>query len=149
MQYWYNVKLELDLSKVLFVIGLLSFGLYFLAKDWHKVLTKIMIGAFGVCLVLNLHLWTEYYKTVQRQNRLAEYYELETCEKMENRFLTDLKNEKLKYFQFGIGFDLELQKTLKSKYGIESYGMGCMVQSEFDCYNELVNNYLKENTTTE
>lgn len=144
MQYWYNVKLELDISKVLFFIGLISFGLYFLAKDWRKVLTKIMIGAFGICLVLNLHLWTEYCETVQRQKRLAEYYDLETCTKMENRFLTDLKNEELKYFQFGMGFDLELQKTLKSKYGIESYGMGCIVQSEFDCYNELVNNYLKE-----
>ena len=144
MQYWYNVKLELDISKILFLLGIISLVLYFLLKNWRNILTKVMIAAFGICLFLNLYAVSEYYKIVQTQNTLAEYYELETCGEMENRFSTDLKNKELKYFQFGIGTDLELQKTLKSKYGIESYGMGCMVQSEFDCYNELVNNYLKE-----
>ena len=24
------------------------------------------------------------------------------------------------------------------------FGMGCMIQSEMECYNELVNEYLKE-----
>jgi hypothetical protein len=50
--------------------------------------------------------------------------------------LTDLKKGEIKYLQFGITTDLELQKTLKTKYGIECYRMGC--------YNDLVNNYLKE-----
>ena len=67
-----------------------------------------------------------------------------TCGEMENRFATDLKNSEIKYFQFGIATDLELQQTLKTKYGIESSGMGCLIKTEFDCYNELVNNYLKE-----
>ncbi|MFY0631725.1 MAG: hypothetical protein JXR05_15275 [Flavobacteriaceae bacterium] len=63
---------------------------------------------------------------------------------MEKRFATDVKNNEIKYFQYGIGTDLELQQTLKTKYGIESYGMGCLIQAEFNCYNDLVNNYLKE-----
>ncbi len=144
MQYWNNVKLEMDISKILFLLGLTSLGLYFVIKNWRKALTKIMILTFGICLVLNLYAVSEYYKINKIQNTIAEYYELKTCEKMENRFATDLKNNEIKYFQFGIGTDLELQQTLKTKYGIESYGMGCLVTSEFDCYNELVNNYLKE-----
>ena len=72
-----------------------------------------------------------------------EYSELETCEEMEKRFALDLKNGEIKYFQFGIGYDIELEKSLKDKYGIETYGMGCTIQSEKECYNELVNNYLK------
>ena len=144
MQYWYNVRLELNISQVLFAIGLLCFGLYLFVENWQKVLTKIMIGAFGICLIFNLHIWTEYYKSVQRQNRLAEYYELDTCTKMKDRFLIDLENQELKFFQFGIGSDWELHKTLESKYGIEAFGMGCSVQYEFECYNELVKNYLKE-----
>lgn len=144
MQYWYNVKLELDISKILFLLGLISFALYFLLKKWRNTLTKIMIATFGFCFLLNVYAVSEYYKIIQTQNTIAEYHKLKTCGEMENRFSTDLENGELKYFQFGIGTDLELQKTLKTKYGIESYGMGCIVQSEFDCYNKLVNNYLKE-----
>ncbi len=144
MHYWNNVKLELDISKGLFLLGLISFGLYFLAKDWRNGLTKIMIGAFGICLVLNLYALSEYYKISQIQNTIAEYSKIETCDEMEKRFSTDLKKGKIKYFQFGIAVDIELQKTMKTKYGIKCYGMGCIVQSEFDCYNDLVNDYLKE-----
>ena len=144
MQYWYNVKLEVDISKILFLLGIISLGLYFLLQKWRNALTKIMIITFGISLLLNLYAVSEYYKIIQIQNTIAEYHELKTCEKMEHRFSTDLKNNEIKYFQFGIGTDLELQKTLKSKYGIESYGMGCIIQSEFECYNELVYNYLKE-----
>jgi hypothetical protein len=31
-----------------------------------------------------------------------------------------------------------------AKYEIECCGMGCIYQSEMGCYNDLVNNYLKE-----
>jgi len=64
---------------------------------------------------------------------------------MEKRFSTDLKNGKLVYFQFGIGYDIELAKTLKEKYKIKTIGMGCIIQSEKECYNKLLNEYLKEN----
>ncbi len=144
MQYWFNVKIELDISKVLFFIGLISFGLYLLAKDWRNFFTKLMIGAFGICLVLNLHLWTEYYKTLQKQNRLTEYYELETCEKMENRFYIDLKKDELKYFDFGLGSIIGMDKIMKSNYKIEYYSMGCILRSEMECYNNLVDMHLKK-----
>jgi hypothetical protein len=144
MGYWLNVKMELDFSKILFLMGILSFGLYFFVKKWRNRLTKVMIGTFGICLVLNLYALTEYYKITKIQNTIAEYSELKTCNEMKNRFSTDLKKGEIKYFQFGIGANLELQKTLKTKYEIECFAMGCLVQSELDCYNDLVNNYLKE-----
>ena len=144
MQYWDNVKLELDISKGLFFIGLMSLGLYFIAKNWRNGLIKIMIGAFGICFVLNLYAVSEYYKIIRIQNTIAEYSEIKNCSEMTNRFASDLKNDDIKYFQFGIATNMELQKTLKTKYGIESFGMGCLVQSEMDCYNHLVNEYLKE-----
>ncbi len=135
---------ELEYSKVFFGIGVLCGGLYFFLKKWRKGLTKIMLATFGICLVLNLYLFAEIYESVQIQNRYTEYALLETCEEMENRFATDLKNGEIKYFQFGIGYDIELEKTLKDKYNIETFGMGCTILTEMECYNELVNNYLKE-----
>ena len=135
---------ELEYSKILFGIGILCVGLYYFVKKWRKGLTKIMIGAFGICLALNLYVVAQIYESVQIQKRLTEYAELETCEQMEKRFAIDLKNGEIKYFQFGIGYDMELEKTLKKKYEIESFGMGCTVYSEMICYNELVNAYLKE-----
>jgi hypothetical protein len=142
--YWYETKLELEISKILFLIGLVAFGLYFKVGKWKKNLTKIMIVAFSICLVLNLSLSTEYYINLQRQNRISEYYELTTCKEMETRFTTDLKNGEMKYFFFGIGYDIEFAKILDDKYNIETFGMGCMIQSEMICYNDLLNEYLKK-----
>ena len=63
---------------------------------------------------------------------------------MEIRFTSDLKKGEIKYFFFGIGYDTELAKILDHKYKIETFGMGCMIQSEMICYNELVDKFLKE-----
>ena len=103
-----------------------------------------MIGTFGICLILNLYLVAQIYESAQIQKRFSEYTELETCEEMETRFASDLKNGEIKYFQFGIGYDMELEKALKDKYEIETFGMGCTIRSEMICYNELVNAHLKE-----
>ena len=131
-------------SKWLFGIGILCFGLYFFKKTWRNLLTKIMIGTFGVCFAINLYLFIEIYPYVQINKIYAEYSEIETCEEMEKRFSTDLKNGEIVYFQFGIGYDIELATTLKKTYKIQSIGMGCTIQSENECYNKLVNEYLKE-----
>lgn len=132
---------ELKYSKWFFGVGILCVGICFSNKNWRNVLTKIMLGAFGICLALNLYLFVQIYEYVQINKRYAE---IETCEEMEKRFATDLKNGEIKYFQFGIGYDIELEKTLKDRYNIETFGMGCTIQSEKECYNKLVNKYLKE-----
>lgn len=135
---------ELKYSKWFFGVGILCVGLYFSYKNWRNALTKIMLGVFGICFALNLYLFIEIYPYVQIGNLYAEYSEIETCEEMEKRFSTDLKNGEIIYFQFGIGYDIELAKTLKEKYKIQTIGMGCTIQSEKECYNKLVNEYLKE-----
>ena len=80
----------------------------------------------------------------KQYNQLSEYEKIETCDEMENRFASDLKNGEIKYFQFGIGRDIWLQEILESKYKIECLGMGCSIQSEIECYNNMVENYLKQ-----
>ena len=141
----WSIVPELELSKGLFVIGIISFGLYFLIKKWRKVLTKVMIGAFSLCLAQNLYLVAEYYRITQSQKRLSEYSELNTCEEMENRFAADLKNDKIKYFSFGLVSDEEFTKKMKSEFGIENFNLGCTVYSEKICYNKLVEKHIEEN----
>ena len=137
-------SIELKYAKRFFGIGILCIGLYFLNKNWRNLISKVMIGAFGISLLLNLYIVPRVYRTVQLNKVYFEYSELETCEEMEKRFSTDLKNGEIVYFQFGIGYDIDLAKTLKEKYKIQSIGMGCTIQSEYECYNKLVNEYLKE-----
>ncbi|NER15116.1 hypothetical protein GWK08_16800 [Leptobacterium flavescens] len=135
---------ELEYAKIFFGIGLLCAGIYYFNKNWHKGLTLVMTVMFSLSLVLNIYLIAKNYKGIQFQNRFAEYSKLESCEEMEKRFATDLKKGEIKYFQFGIGYDTELAKKLKDKYNIETFGMGCLIQAEKECYNKLVNEYLKE-----
>ena len=71
-------------------------------------------------------------------------YEGANCDELKEFFATDLKNKEVKFFQYGMGADIELYQNLKSKYEIESFGMGCVKLSTIDCYNDLVNNYLIE-----
>ncbi|WP_397362264.1 hypothetical protein [Olleya sp. R77988] len=136
--------IELTYAKRFFGIGILCAGIYLFKKNWRNILTKFMLGAFGICFAINLFLFIEIYPYVQIGKLYAEYSEIETCGEMEKRFATDLKNEEIVYFQFGIGYDIELVETLKEKYKIQSIGMGCTIQSEKECYNKLVNEYLKE-----
>ncbi|MBQ4804530.1 hypothetical protein J8L88_16840 [Aquimarina sp. MMG015] len=137
-------SVELKYAKRFFGIGVLCTGLYFFNKNWRNLLVKIMIGTFSISLALNLYIFPGIYESIQINKKYAEYSEIKTCKEMEKRFLTDLKNEEIFYFQFGIGYDIELAKTLMEKYEIESVGMGCIIQPEMECYNQLVNKYLKE-----
>lgn len=144
MWYWYDFKLELEISQILFIIGLIIFGLFFITKKYGKILTKIIIGTLGISLILNIHLTIKDFENLLHQNRLSEYYELETCEKMEKRFNSDLKKEDLKYFHFGIASISGMREIMDSKYNIEYFSMGCLLRSEMECYNKLVNKHVME-----
>ena len=76
---------ELKYAKRFFGIGILCAVLYFFKKDWRKVLTKIMIGTFGICFALNLYLFVEINPYVQINKVYAEYSEIESCEGMEKK----------------------------------------------------------------
>jgi hypothetical protein len=135
-------SVELRYAKRFFGLGILCVGLYFFNKNWKNLLTKIMIVVFTLCLTLNLYIFPRVYNGVQINKIHYEYSDIETCKEMENRFSTDLKNNKIVYFQFGI-LDIELAKILRRKYRIK-YVIGCTMQPEKECYNELVNEYLKK-----
>ena len=136
---------ELKYSKWLFGIGILCIGLYFFKKKLRNILTKIMIGAFGICLLLNIYLFVEIYPYVQIDKVFAEYSEIKNCDGMEKRFANDLKNGEIKYFHFGLGPSNIQNKILKEKYKITVYTMGSLVRSEMECYNKKVNVYLEQN----
>ena len=144
----WSIVPELEFAKGLFVIGIISLGLYFLIKKWRKVLTKVMLGAFSLCLAQNLYLVAEYYRITQSQKRLSEYSELKTCEEMENRFATDLENDKIKYFSFGLVSDEEFTNKMKSEFGIENFNLACTIYSEKICYNKLVEKHIEKNYAT-
>lgn len=135
---------ELKYSKLFFGIGVLSFGIFLLSKKLRNLLITVTIVGFTICLILNISLSIQIYESVRIGKIYAEYGELDTCEKMEKRFARDLKNKEIKYFQFGFGYDIELDETLKNEYEIETIGMGCYIESEMICYNKMVNQYLKE-----
>ena len=106
---------ELKYAKRFFGIGILCAGLYYFKKDWRNILTKIMIGTFGICFALNLYLFVEIYPYVQINKEYAEYSEIESCDGMEKRFANDLKNGEIKYFHFGLGTLIGQNKILKEK----------------------------------
>jgi len=146
--YWYDTKLELEISQILFIIGLISFGFYFISEKWKNFLTKIMIGIFGISLALNIHLSTKSYKNLQHRNQISEYSELKTGEEMENRFAVDLKEGEVKYFHFNSFSTIEIKDILKSKYDIEYFFMGCLANSEMIYYNKLVDKHLNKKHNT-
>jgi len=141
---WMYWELQyLMISKILYLIGIIGLVLYFLAKDWRKVLTKIMLITFSISLAINIYISYEYYE-MKRSIEIANKYETANCDELKKLFATDLKNKEIKFFQYGMGTDFQLHENLKSKYGIESFGMGCVKLPTINCYNNLVNNHLME-----
>ena len=142
---WLYWELELLLiSKILFAIGFISFALYFQAKDWRRILTKIMAVSFSLTLIIGVFLFYQHYALQQHYAILSEYEQIDTCDGLKERFKVDLENNELKYFDYGMFGNVELQKKLRKKYKIESFGMGCIVDMKESCYNKLVNEYLIE-----
>ncbi|WP_157663279.1 FEKKY domain-containing protein [Polaribacter sp. SA4-12] len=136
-------NLLLNISAILILIGIIGFIIYLIAKESRKI-KNITIGLVFISLVINSYVGFYKYQMNKRNKILSEYYELKTCKEMETRFASDLKKGEIKYFFFGIGYDTELAKILDDKYKIETFGMGCMIQSKMICYNELVDKFLKE-----
>ena len=103
-------------------------------------ITALGIGI--IFLTLTSQLTLEYIGLKRTQKILTEYHELD-CEKITDRFKTDLKNDEVKYFAGGFVGSGNLSKNVK-KYGIENFELGCQVYTNLNCYNKLVSNYLKD-----
>ena len=104
------------------------------------ILTLTLIGIVFVALTTQVTL--DYFGMKRTEKILTEYHELD-CEKITNRFTTDLANKELKYFSSGLVGSGNLSENIK-KYDVENFDLGCMVYDNLNCYNKLVSNYLKK-----
>ena len=102
-----------------------------------------MLFVFSISLIISAYLSYGYYE-MQRSIEIATKYEKANCAELKKLFTMDLKNDEIKYFKYGMAPDIELRDNLNSKYGIECFAMGCVQFSTIDCYNDLVNEHLKE-----
>ena len=71
-----------------------------------------------------------------------------SCEEIQKRFVTDLKNNELKHFSGGFAGTGNLGENLK-KYDIEHFDLGCIVSGNLMCYSKLVWEHLKEKENVE
>lgn len=148
MRYWGHVQMELSASKVGFAIGLISTLMFWIFLKKKKWLLKLGITCFLLSLLINVNPMLQYYENLQKRWTLEKYQSINSCDQMKEQFKVDVANDELKYFQFGIGFDFSLKENLDKNYNIESFGMGCIIQSNLECYNKLLSNYLKEEYNT-
>ena len=96
----------------------------------------------GVIFISISIISTLEYLDGERMNKVfSEYSQLE-CDQLKDKFVSDLKRNDLKFFSGGMFYNEQLGDILKNN-GIEEYFQGCLVNMEFDCYSELVTQYLK------
>lgn len=131
------------IAKVLYIIGVAGIVPYFFFKNWRKIIIKAILFIFSISFTISVYLLFEE-REIRREVEIATKYENSSCDELKEFFATDLKNKEVKFFQYGMGTDIELYKHLKFNYNIELFGMGCMKFPSVDCYNDLVNKYLIE-----
>ena len=112
-------------------------------KQKNRILTFSTLGISVINLILCLNLTLNYFSIQRTSNLLSEYKSL-NCEQMDKRFEKDLENDELKYFSFGLVGSGNLTNNLE-KYNVENLDLGCLVDNNLLCYNDLVNEHLKEN----
>lgn len=144
MEFWYNVQVHLIICKALLFVSFVSVIISSVFGRAKKVGIIIFILSISTTLIINTYLWSKYYTILKKQYRLEEYEEIVSCSEMEMRFKMDLEKDEIKYFEFGIGSTLMLDEIMDENYNVEAFSMGCLVREEFECYNELVEIYLKE-----
>lgn len=141
---------DLDYAKFFFYLGIVSIISYLIIAKFKKALTFIVTMAiifFCISMFFNLRLAKDNYDRIQCNKGISEYYkyfEFESCEKIKKRFEEDLIHGELKYFQNAYNSDLEFEKRLRDKHGIELIGISCTQFTSMECYNNLIRDYLKK-----
>ncbi|MFC4635944.1 hypothetical protein ACFO3O_18680 [Dokdonia ponticola] len=144
--YWYiYIEWILILNFAVLAALLLIFFLnkkQFLSTKRHHLLKRVFISVF---LLINITYGIKYYSMFLRNQKVDFYAKIATCDQMKLQFQEDVKNNEIKYFNFGItgGVDGREYHPEKGIY-IDNFGLGCLIYGEFQCYNKLVNEYLKE-----
>ena len=132
----------IKISAVLLGLILVFFAL---PREYKQRNVKLTFLAFGIVLVFlfhNLNRGYMYYSGYRYQKVMTEYQNL-GCDKMKDRFKSDLSNNNLKFFSGGIVQNENLGKYLK-KEGVEEFYQGCLVNGELECYTDLVVEYLEK-----
>ena len=137
----------IKISAVLLVLILVFFALPREYKQRNNKLTVFAVGIILVFLLHNLNRSYIYYSDYRYNKVMTEYQNL-GCDKMQDRFKSDLSNNNLKFFSGGIAHNEGLRKYLK-KEGIEEFFQGCLVNRELECYTDLVVEYLEKEKNTD
>ena len=106
---------------------------------------KLTLTALGIGIIFSLvsaFSTYEYFDNERRNKIFAQYRELD-CEQMKNQFEIDLENNELKYFTGGMFYNEKFGKEL-NKLGIEEFYQGCVLTVDFECYEILLEEYLKK-----
>ena len=113
-----------------------------LSSNRYYIVKQVFISVF---LLVNIAYGIKYYSMFLRDQKINFYSEITTCDQMKLQFQEDVKNNEIKYFNFGIagGFEGKEYHPEKGIY-IDNFGLGCLIFGEFQCYNRLVDEYLKE-----
>ena len=141
---------DLDYAKLFFYLGIISLAIYLIRVKLKKTLTFVLtitIISFCVSIFFNLRLAKNNYDRIQCNKGMSEYYkyfEYQSCEKIEKRFVEDLTNGKLKYFQDKYNSDLEFEERLRDEHNIELIGISCTQFTSMKCYNNLVKEHIKK-----
>lgn len=80
--------------------------------------------------------WRKYSATMEELNGLA-------CGDMPKILNQDIEEGNLKYFAFGNGSSPDFDEKM-ADINITVYNLGCCVQDELMCYNELLLDYMPE-----
>ncbi|KGK29185.1 hypothetical protein [Cellulophaga sp. E6(2014)] len=127
------------------ILAILLITFLFLPKNLKiksRFLNLTVLGIGILFVTLTTQLTLDYFGMKRTEKILTEYHELD-CEKITDRFTTDLANNEMKYFSSGLVGSGKLSENIK-KYGIENFDLGCMVYDNLNCYNALVSTYLKK-----
>ena len=141
---------DLDYAKLFFYLGIINLVICLIRAKLKKTLTFVLtitIISFCVSIFFNLRLAKNNYDRIQCNKGMSEYYkyfEYQSCEKIEKRFMEDLINGKLKYFQDKYNSDLEFEERLRDEHNIELIGISCTQFTSMECYNNLVKEHIKK-----
>ena len=131
---------ELRIKISLFIIIILS--VYFsLTKEFKQNRNKLTIGIILITVVFltfNINHGLKYYSEFRYDKIMTEYKNTD-CEKMKEKFSSDLNKNDLKLFISG-GF---YNRNVAKKYGIEIFNNGSYdnligIGENRNCYNDLV-----------
>lgn len=134
-------RTEFYLPAILIGLIIIFFFLPRNLKMKSRILTFSALGIATILLLITINFTLTHFSIEKYQKTLTEYIESD-CEKMKERFATDLKNNELKYFSGGFAGTGNLTKNLE-KYDVQNFDLGCTYYGNLSCYSKLVSEHLK------